>query len=114
MQQQSDEFQTADQVQALREKEEHERMLNNLRDILKTRAGKEFMHYLFDSFSVAEPAPAGLVGEPLHDHLGYLRAGNTIFKIASEADAVVAGQILANVMRGNYGYQETYPNGNSR
>lgn len=92
-------IQTAQQQQQaeLRERAEHQDVLKNLRIILSTPQGKDFVKYLFKSFSVGEFPPVGVPEEFLREEIGFLRSGNAIFKIISEANAEVAGSLLAQI-----------------
>lgn len=81
---------------------EHRDMLLALRAILSKKEGKDFIKYLFKSFDVGQPPPEGLEGSLLHDRLGFLRAGNSIFKIAAEADNEIAGLLLAQIEKERY------------
>lgn len=74
---------------------EHRNVLEDLRAILATNSGKRFFKYLFKHLEVAEVPPLGLEGNLLMDKLGYLRAGNSIFALAAEADSQIVGQLLA-------------------
>jgi hypothetical protein len=76
---------------------EHRDALLDIRAILKTSSGKNFIKYLFKSLGSAEIPEIGLPSEMLMDKLGFLRAGNSVFKLVSEANAEEAGRILAIV-----------------
>lgn len=76
---------------------EHRDMLLDLRAILKTTSGMKVFKYFFKHFGVGELPELGLPNEILLDKLGYLRAGNAMFKLLSEADPIVSGNILANI-----------------
>lgn len=81
---------------------EHQEILKDLRTVLAMPQGKSFIKYLFKSFNVGEVPSLGMEGNFLHDHLGFLRAGNSIFKIVSEANAEVAGMLLAQIEKEKY------------
>lgn len=74
---------------------EHKDVLEAIRDVLSRPSGRAFFKYLFKEFSVAEIPDVGLEGFILHGMLGHYRAGNAIYKIACEANAEIAGQLLA-------------------
>ncbi len=81
--------------QVRKEALEHGNMLLALRAILATEHGRTFFKYLFKTFQVNELPAQGVDGMMLHDTLGYLRSGRAIFKIAAEANAIVAAELLA-------------------
>jgi hypothetical protein len=81
---------------------EHRDMLLDLRAVLATVSGKRMFGYLFKHLGVCELPELGLTGDLLMDKLGYLRAGNAIFKLVSEADADISGEILAKVEKDKY------------
>jgi len=91
----------------IREQAEHQRVLLAIQAVLATKTGKEFIKYLFKSFEVGELPPVGTSGEFLHGHLGFLRAGNSIFKIVSEANPDQAGLILAQIEKERHADIET-------
>lgn len=74
---------------------EHRDVLLDIRAILAISSGRNFFKYLFKHLEVTELPPLGLEGSLLMDKLGFLRAGNSIFKLVSEADAQAAASILA-------------------
>lgn len=86
----------------LNERLEHQKMLEDVRQLLLTKAGRGFVKYLFKNLDVGESVEFGLTGEILMDRLGFMRAGNSIFKIITEADADQACQILAQLERERY------------
>lgn len=88
--------------QQRREQLEHQETLKDIRAVLATPQGKNFIKYLFKHFSVAEVPPLGMEGNLLMDHLGFLRAGNSIFKIVSEANHELAGLLLAQIEKEKY------------
>lgn len=81
---------------------EHRDMLLDLRFILGTEAGQRFFKYLFRNFDVAQMPEQGLEGITLHERMGFMRAGNALFKIASEANFEVAANILAHIEKERY------------
>lgn len=81
---------------------EHRDALLDVRAILATTSGKNFFKYLFKNFEVNELPPLGLEGSLLMDKLGFLRAGNSIFKLIAEADANMAASILAQIEKDRY------------
>lgn len=86
----------------LREETEHRDVLLALKELLKRKEGVTLIRYLFKSFDVGEVPGRNLEGTELHDYLGFLRAGNSIYKISCEADFEKAGSILASVEKERY------------
>ncbi len=86
----------------LEERTEHANALRNIDTIMSTPAGRGFMKYLFKHLDVCEMPEFGLQGEILHDRLGFLRAGNSIYKIACEANFEVAAQLMAQIEKEKY------------
>lgn len=85
-----------------REEIEHRDTLLDLRAILKTPEGWRFFKYLFKHFDIAKLPEMGLDQNQLMDRLGVLRAGQSIFELASQADSKIAGEILAVVKKEEY------------
>lgn len=81
----------------LKEAVEHQEVLDSIKGILKTGDGRKFLKYLFKSFDLLVLPELGLEGNFLMERLGHLRAGNSIFKIAAEADAETTAAILAQL-----------------
>jgi hypothetical protein len=86
----------------IKEALEHRNVLMDIRSVLETTQGKNFFKYLFKYLDVGELPPIGSEGSMLMDRLGFLRAGNSIFKLAAEADAKVAGVLLAELEKERY------------
>lgn len=78
-----------------REAKEHSDALQDLREILATQSGISLFTYLFKELEVGELPELGLEGSILMDKLGSLRAGRAVFDLVSEANAEVAGAIVA-------------------
>ena len=81
---------------------EHRDVLLAIGSIIKTPAGEKLFKYLFKNFEVAELPDRSVEGNVLHEYLGFLRAGNSIFKLVSEADSVISASILAKIERERY------------
>lgn len=81
---------------------EHRDVLLAIRAVLATASGKVLFKYLIKSFDVNELPEIGLEGSILMDRLGFLRAGNSIFKLLAEADAGIAGNLLAEIEKERY------------
>ena len=86
----------------LREQVEHQNVLLALGDILRTKSGQDLFKYLFKSLDVAQVPDVGMEGKELHEYLGHLRAGNSIYKLACEADYSIAATITAQIERQKY------------
>lgn len=78
---------------------EHQNTLLAISSILKTKEGLQFFNYLFKNFEVASVPPMGMQGLDLHEYLGFLRAGNSVYKLACEANSEIAASILAKQER---------------
>lgn len=74
---------------------EHQEVLTDIRAILTTSSGLRFFKYLFKHLGVAELPELGLEGNILMDKLGSLRAGQSVYKLVTEANAEIAGSLLA-------------------
>jgi hypothetical protein len=81
---------------------EHRDMLADVRAILQTSAGQRFFKYLFKHFGAVELPPMGMEGVDLHEYLGHLRTGQQIFKIAAEANDILAAQLLTQIEKERY------------
>lgn len=81
---------------------EHRDVLMDIRAILATTSGRNFFKYLFKNFEVTNLPELGLEGIFLHDKMGFLRAGNSIFKLVCEANAEMAASILAQNEKDRY------------
>jgi len=79
----------------IKEAIEHRDVLIAIKEIGKSVHGKIFIGYLFRQLEVTEVSPLGLTGDILMDKLGFLRAGNAIFKLVAEADPKLAGDLIA-------------------
>ncbi len=86
----------------IKEAIEHRDVLLDVRAVLATNSGKKFFKYLFKHLEVTELPQFGLEGTMLSEKLGFLRAGNSIFKLIAEADANFAGAVLAEIEKERY------------
>jgi len=86
----------------VREAIEHRDVLLAVRSVLDTKSGKALFKYLFSHFEVGNVPPEGLEGNVLFEFLGFLRAGNSIYKLTCEADAETAASILAQIEKERY------------
>lgn len=87
----------------------HREVIIALQGILGSKDGRLFIKYLLESFDVGILPEFGLIGEQLMDRLGFLRAGNSVFKIAAEANPDITGQLIAQIEKERYAdlYNET-------
>lgn len=90
-----------------RERAEHRDAILDIRAMLNSESGRRFFKYLFKNFDVGSLPERGMDGEILHEYLGFLRAGNSIFKLASEANVEIAAQLLAKIEKERYA--DLYP-----
>lgn len=77
---------------------EHHNVHLAIRAILQTPEGITLFSYLYKNLDVM-CVPEDKQGDELHQYLGHLRAGNSIFKLASEANSEQSAKILANLER---------------
>ena len=94
--------QTESDSEEIKEAIEHRDILLAIRSMLGTPSGRAFFKYLFKHFQVGELPEMGLDGTMLADTLGFLRAGNSVFKLVAEADAEMAGKFLAENEKEKY------------
>ena len=87
---------------SIKEKIAHRDTVLHVRAVLATVSGKALFKYFFDSFGVGQFPAVGLENDFLRDELGNLRVGNSIFKLASEADFEIAGNLLAQLEKDRY------------
>lgn len=85
-----------------RERLEHRDVLLSIASLIKTPEGQRLFEYLFKNLDVGILPPKELKGENLHEHLGFLRAGNSIYKLACEAASESAASISASLERKRY------------
>jgi len=81
---------------------EHETMLLDLGHILSTTQGQNFIKYLFKHLGVGDLPDLNIPDKLRDDYLGFLRAGQSIFEIVSQADNIKAGLILAQIKKEQY------------
>lgn len=84
------------------ERLEHRDVLLAIAALIKTPEGQKLFEYLFKNFEVVTLPPNNLTGELLHEQLGFLRAGNSIYKLVCEAASESAASILAKTERKRY------------
>lgn len=81
---------------------EHETMLLDLATVLSQPAGQNFVKYLFKHFGVGDLPAISMPPNIRDEYLGFLRAGQSIFEIVSQADNIKAGLILAQIQKEKY------------
>lgn len=90
------------QEEERREALDHRDVLLAISAILKQPNGVKLVKYLFKNLEVAELPDRSLEDKVLHESLGFLRAGNSIFKLVCEADPHQAASILSQIEREKY------------
>lgn len=81
---------------------EHRDALLAIREILATSSGQQFFRYLFKHFEIGMLPEVGIEGTMLHDHIGFLRAGQSIFDLVSEANPQLSATFLADIKKEKY------------
>lgn len=81
---------------------EHENMLLDLSHILSTPQGQNFIKYLLKHFGVGDLPAVNIPPNIRDEYLGFLRAGQSVFEIVSQADDIKAGLILAKIQKEKY------------
>jgi len=87
------------QMEEFKELKRHQEILLDIQSVLATKPGRNLMRFLFERFGVGDLPEIGISDEYLKDRLGFLRAGQLIFKIVAEAHPETAGSILAQIER---------------
>lgn len=90
----------------LQEHREHKEVLIAIAHILKTKEGLQLFTYLFKNLDVTMLPDRGMQANDLQEYLGFLRAGNSIYKLACEADSETSASIIAKLERKRY--EDTY------
>jgi len=91
-----------EQMKANKEARRYAGVLKDISVVLGTPAGKGFVRYLLKELEVGELPAMGLPEEFLRDKLGFLRAGNSIFKMVAQANPEVTGALLAQIEKEKY------------
>lgn len=81
---------------------EHRDIILDVRAVLVTSSGQNLFKYLFKHFGITDLPELGLEGQILFEKLGFLRAGNSIFKLVAEANAETAATLLATTEKERY------------
>jgi hypothetical protein len=85
-----------------KEQIEHRDVLLAIGAIVGTKEGQQLFKYLFKNLEVNTLPDITLKGEVLHESLGFLRAGNSIYKLACEAASETTAHIMAKIERERY------------
>jgi hypothetical protein len=93
-----------EQEEIRREQLEHRDVLLAISAIIKTKEGQQLFSYLFKNFEATSLPDRSMEGSTLHEYLGFLRAGNSIYKLACEADSETAASLIAKLERKRYEY----------
>ena len=88
--------------QERKEAVEHRDVLLSIASIINTDEGRKLFRYLFKTLDVTELPTVGMEGNALYEYLGFLRAGNSIFKLACQASSDTAASIIAKIERERY------------
>lgn len=99
MEEKRDTLQDYEYRQALEEEKLNNDTLGALKKILTTEEGVILFTYLFKNLDVTCVPEQDMIGDTLQEYLGFLRAGNSIFKLASNANSEVSAKILAQLER---------------
>ena len=83
--------------QILQEQMEHHEVLTAINKLLKLPEGQTLFKYLFKNFDVTIAPERGLEGVLLHEYLGHLRAGNSIYQLSCEADYQTTALLLSKL-----------------
>jgi hypothetical protein len=76
---------------------EHRDVLLAIRSIFKQKEGLKFFKYLLKNLDVGMLPERGMTGENLSEYLGFLRAGNSIYKLACETDSETTASLMAQI-----------------
>lgn len=87
---------------AIKEQIEHQNTLVDIRNVLSTKAGKSFIKYLLKHFEMGTLPEQGLPDPLLREYLGFLKAGQAVFAIVSQASPEDAALLLAQIERERY------------
>lgn len=82
-----------------RENIEERDVLLAIAALIKTPEGKKLFRYLFKNLEVLNLPDKGMNEHILHEYLGFLRAGNSIYKLACRAASETASDIMAKIER---------------
>lgn len=86
----------------VKERLEHRDALLAIAAFMATQEGKNFFKYLFKNLEVTTLPDMQLEGNVLHEKLGFLRAGNSIYQLACQAASDEAAKLCAQIEREKY------------
>jgi hypothetical protein len=81
---------------------EHRDALIDIRWLQATAHGRRLFKYLLKSLDAAQVPEMHLEGQRLFERIGFLRAGNSIFKLTAEANPKLAGELIAEIEKERY------------
>lgn len=81
---------------------DHRDVVLAIGSIIKTDEGRKFFKYMFKELDVNNLPDLSLDGRMLYEYLGFLRAGNEFYKLASEACHESTAAIMAKIGRETY------------
>lgn len=81
---------------------EHRDVLMAIAVILKSKEGIQLFKYLFKTLDVTGLPDPLMEEKALFEYLGFLRAGNAIYKLVCEADFEIGASILSKIERDKY------------
>ena len=81
----------------MKERASHQAALQDIRAVLATKSGFNFVKYLLKSFDITLVPDIGAPEMFLRDQLGMLRVGNSIFAIIAQASPEIAGAIIGQI-----------------
>lgn len=84
------------------ENAEGQQALMAINAIISTKHGKDFLKYLLKSLDVGEFPEVGTENSILLDRIGFLRAGQSVFKMIAEANPEIAGQLIGLIEKERY------------
>lgn len=82
-----------------REQSEQQAVLIAIASLIKTSDGKKIFKYLFKSLDVTGLPDLEMKDNKLHEYLGFLRAGQSIYNLTCAADPDAAALILSKLER---------------
>jgi hypothetical protein len=86
----------------LKERMEERDALMAIASMMGTKEGRDLFRYLFKTLEITTLPDMSMKGEILHDKLGFLRAGNSIYKLACQAASNATASIAADIEREKY------------
>lgn len=90
----------------IREQIEHQNLLVDIQNVLTTKSGKNLFRYLLNSLDVGGLPEQGLPENMMREYLGFLRAGQSIYRILAQASPDAAATLLASIEKERYANRE--------